>query len=338
MKYFDQLKKQSEFYVFLIIILLGIIIQMRSGLFFTNNNLLDIARSMIVPSIYAICAFLAFLSTGPDVSFPLIAALSSYIAIDVTTKMGYAGPVIVTFIIGIFFGMLMGALNGFIIVRYKFPSLIVTLGTSTIYSGLLLGAFEAQRMDLPENLADFGRTSLMTVVNQKSGLGSTLPMTFLIMAGLYILTYLVLNFTMTGRGVYALGGDEVSAERAGFNVKQIRFGIFLINGAIAAIGGLCYSIMSMRYLPTEFAGGEMIVIAAVILGGTRMTGGVGTLKGCILGTLLLTMVSNSLILAGVAVIWQRVFIGMIIIIGTAVSALQGRSSAKVSHKPRKEAA
>lgn len=338
MKFFSKLRKQSEFYVFLIIILLSIVIQVRSGLFFTNNNLLDIARSMIVPSIYAICAFLAFLSTGPDVSFPLIAALSSYLAIDLTTKLGYDGPVVVTFLIGIFFGMLMGALNGFIIVKYRFPSLIVTLGTSTIYSGLLLGVFEAQRMDLPANLASFGSKSLLTVVNQKSGLGSTLPLTFLIVVGLYIVVYLVLNFTIIGRGVYALGGDEISAERAGFNVKLIRFGIFVVNGGIAAIGGLCYSIMSMRYLPTEFAGGEMIIIAAVILGGTRMTGGIGTLKGCILGTLLLTMVSNSLILAGVAVIWQKVFIGAIIIIGTAVSALQGRSGAKVKIKLKGEAA
>ena len=100
---------------------------------------------------------------------------------------------------------------------------------------------------------------------------------------------------MVGRGVYAVGGDEVSAERAGFNVKAIRFGVFVVNGGLAAIGGLCYAVQAIRYLPTEYEGAEMEVIAAVILGGTRMTGGVGTLKGCLLGTLLLTMVTNSLI-------------------------------------------
>ncbi|MCP1102693.1 simple sugar transport system permease protein [Aequitasia blattaphilus] len=333
-----KLKKQTEFYVFLIIIALAVFIQIRSGLFFTNNNLVDLLRSMIVPSIYALCALLAFVSTGPDVSFPLIAALSSYLATDIATKMNYKGPVVFVFLIGMFFGMLMGALNGFIIVKYKFPSLIVTLGTSTIFSGILLGAFEAERMDLPESMARFGKQSLLTVVNAKSGLGSTLPMTFIILIILYVIAYLILNFTMVGRGVYALGGDEISAERAGFNVKAIRFGVFVVNGGIAAIGGLCYSIMSMRYLPTEFAGGEMIVIAAVILGGTRMTGGVGTLKGCLLGTLLLTMVSNSLILIGVAVSWQKVFIGAIIIIGTAISALQSRSGAIIKKKIKKEAA
>lgn len=330
--------KHTEFYVFIIIIALSLIIQVRSGLFFSNNNIVDLLRSLIIPSIYALCALLAFISTGPDVSFPLIAALSTYMAINVTNAIGYTGPSILVFAFAVVFGMAMGALNGWIIVKYKFPSLIVTLGTSSIFNGILLGAFEAGRMDLPQSLERLGRASLFSVKNAKTGLGSSLPMTFLIMVGLYIIVYLVLNYTMVGRGVYALGGDEISAERAGFNVKAIRFGVFVANGAIAAIAGVCYAVMSMRYLPTEYEGGEMIVIAAVILGGTRMAGGVGTLKGCILGTLLLTMVSNSLILVGIPVSWQRVFIGVIIIIGTAISALQTYSSARVRDKVKREAA
>ena len=325
MKGLKKLTKQSEFYVFLLIVVLSIIIQMRSGLFFANNNIVDIIRSMIVPCIYALCAFLAFISTGPDVSFPLIAALSSYLAITVTYKTGYDGPWILVFLIGMVFGGIMGALNGFIIVKYKFASLIVTLGTSSIFSGLLLGAFEVERMDLPDTLQRFGKASLLTVKNAKTGLGSTLPMTFLIMVVLYVIVYLVLNYTMVGRGVYAIGGDEVSAERAGFQVKKIRFGIFVVNGMLASIAGLSYAVMSMRYLPTEYSGAEMDVIAAIILGGTRLNGGVGTLKGCILGTLLLTMVSNSLILLGISVYWQKVFIGAIIIIGTAISVMQSHN-------------
>lgn len=331
-----RLRKQTEFYVFIIILVLAAVIQARSGLFLANNNIVDLLRSMIVPSLYALCALLAFVSTGPDVSFPLVAALSSFLATSVANKMNYEGPVVLVFLIAIFFGMVMGALNGFIIVKYKFPSLIVTLGTSSIFSGILLGAFEAGRMDLPLSMSRFSKASLLTVVNARTGLGSTLPMTFLILIGLYILVYLVLNFTMVGRGVYAIGGDEISAERAGFAVNKIRFGVFVANGGIAAVAGICYTIMSNRYLPTEFAGGEIIVIAAIILGGTRMDGGVGTLKGCILGTMLLTMVSNSLILIGIAVSWQKVFIGIIIICGMAISAMQSNSSSKMKTKVKKE--
>ena len=192
-------------------------------------------------------------------------------------------------------------------------------------------------MDLPENLANYGSSVLLRVKNPVTGLGAALPMTFLIVVVLYIVAYLLLNYTMVGRGVFAIGGDEISAERAGFNVKGIRFGIFVINGMLAAIAGLTYAVNSMRYLPTEYAGAEMNVIAAIILGGTRMNGGVGTLKGCVLGTLLLTMVTNSLILLGVDVNWQKAFIGAIIIIGTAVSVMQSHGGIRRG-KAKKEAA
>lgn len=322
-KQMNKLVKKTEFWVFVIIIVLALIIQVISGAFFTNNNLVDITRSIICPAMYAICALLAFVSTGgPDVSFPLVAALSSFLAIDIATKIGFEGPWFVIYLIAMAFGALMGALNGAIIVKYKFPSLIVTLGTSSLFSGILLGAFEAQRMELPAPLLKFGEKNLLTVTNAETGLGAALPMTFLIMVAVYFIAFLVLKYTMVGRGIYAIGGDEISAERAGFKVNRIRFGVFVVNGIIAAIAGLSYSVMSMRYLPNEYAGAEMSVIAAIVLGGTRLTGGVGTLTGCILGTFLLTMVTNSLILVGISVYWQKVFIGAIIIIGTAVPLFQ----------------
>lgn len=318
--------KQIEFYVFCIIIAFACIIQIRSGQFFTNNNIMDLVRSMIIPGIYAICAMLSFVSTGADVSFPLIAALSAYIAVALGNT--YNLGVIPIFLIAIIFGCLIGCINGFFIVKYKFNSLIVTLGTSSICSGILFGAFEAGRAELPEKLYNLSKINIATVKNVETGLGSALPSTFLIMITLYVIAYLILNYTMIGRGVYAIGGDEISAERAGFPVNAIRFGVFVINGGIAAVAGLCYAMMSYFYMPNEYAGAEMLVIAAVILGGTRMTGGIGTLKGCLLGTFLLTMVENSLILLGISVYWEKVFIGAIIIIGTAISAMQAIKATK----------
>ena len=317
------LLKQTEFYVFCIIVAFALIIQVRSGLFFTSNNLMDLVRSMIIPGIYAICALLSFVSTGADVSFPLIAALSAYIAVTLGNRFSLG--VIPIFAIAIVVGCLIGCINGFFIVKYKFNSLIVTLGTSSICSGILFGTFEAGRTELPEKLYALSKINLVTVTNAKSGLSSSLPFTFVIM---------ILNYTMAGRSVYAVGGDEVSAERAGINVGKVRFLVFVVNGGIAAIAGLCYAMMSYFYLPNEYAGEEMLVIAAVVLGGTRMIGGIGTLRGCLLGTLLLTMVSNSLILLGISVYWEKVFIGAIIIIGTAVSAMQAMRASRTSAKKK----
>lgn len=324
--------KQTEFYVFCIIVAFAFIIQVRSGQFFTSNNLMDLVRSMIIPGIYAICALLSFVSTGADVSFPLIAALSAYIAVTLGNQFSLG--VIPIFVIAIAVGCLIGCINGFFIVKYKFNSLIVTLGTSSICSGILFGTFEAGRTELPKKLYALSKINLVTVTNSKSGLSSSLPFTFVIMIVLYLIAYFILNYTMAGRSVYAVGGDEVSAERAGINVGKVRFMVFVVNGGIAAIAGLCYAMMSYFYLPNEYAGEEMLVIAAVVLGGTRMVGGIGTLRGCLLGTLLLTMVSNSLILLGISVYWEKVFIGAIIIIGTAVSAMQAMRASKTSAKKK----
>lgn len=110
--------KQTEFYVLCIIIAFSVIIQVRSGQFFTSNNLMDLIRSMIIPAIYALCALLSFVSTGADVSFPLIAALSAYIA--VTLGNNFSLGVIPIFIIAIGVGCLIGCINGFFIVKYTF--------------------------------------------------------------------------------------------------------------------------------------------------------------------------------------------------------------------------
>lgn len=329
------LVKQTEFYILCIIIVFALIIQIRSGQFFTSNNLMDLVRSMIVPGIYAICALLSFVSTGADVSFPLIAALSAYISVILGNKWNLG--IVPIFLIAVAAGCVIGCVNGFFIVKYRFNSLIVTLGTSSICSGILFGAFEAGRTELPEKLYAVSKINIVTVKNAASGLGSALPGTFIIMIALYVIAYFVLNYTMIGRSVYALGGDEVSAERAGINVKKIRFGVFVVNGGIAAVAGLCYAMMSYFYMPNEYAGAEMLVIAAVILGGTRMAGGVGTLKGCLLGTFLLTMVSNSLILFGISVYWEKVVIGAIIIVGTAISAIQARKASNPFVSRKKEA-
>ena len=328
-----KMTKHSEFYVFLIVAALMAVIQAMSGQFFTSNNICDLMRSLIVPGMYALCAYITFLSTGPDVSFPLMAALSSYLATMISIKTGYTGPVVLVYLIAVFFGTLMGALNGFIITKYKFNSLIVTLGTSSIFSGILLGAFSAERTALPANMAAFGKAAVITVKNPTTGVNSYIPMAFLILIALYAVAYFVLNYTMFGRGFYAVGGDEVAAERAGFHVNRTRFSAFCISGAIAGIAGVTYTVLAQMYLPTEFSGREMIVIAAIVLGGTRLSGGVGTLTGCVLGTLLLTMVQNSLILVGVSVYWQNVIIGIVIIFGTVLPVIQNLfGKRKVWHK------
>ncbi len=333
-KKLKRLLGKNELYVALIIVIIAVFIQAASGLFFAVNNMVDLIRAIIVNAIYALCGLLAFVSTGADVSFPMIAGMTTYIVFKLGETTSLPAPVLV--LIALLIGAACGCVNGFFIVKYHFNSLIVTLSTSSICYGIAFGALKGVRIDVPSQFAGFANWNILKVTSAKTGLGASLHGAFLVMVLLYVIAYLVLRHTMIGRAVYAIGGDEVSARRAGFKVDQIRFGIFVVNGMIAVIGGLCYACMSKNCSPMEYYGGEMIVIAAIVLGGVRLTGGHGSLLGCLLGTFLLGMVSNSLTMIGISVYYQNVFIGIIIIIGASVAAIQAKRSMKISNVIGKE--
>ncbi len=321
---------KNEFYVALIIVILAAFIQISSGMFFAVNNLVDLFRAIIVNAIYALCAMFAFVSTGADVSFPMIAGMSTYVIFKLgeTTNL----PVIVLVLIALLIGAICGCINGFFIVKFHFNSLIVTLSTSSICYGIAFGALKGVRINVPEPFLAFANWNILRVTSAQTGLGASLHGAFVVMIVLYILAYLVLNHTMIGRAIYAIGGDEISARRAGFKVDQIRFGVFVVNGLIAVIGGICYACMCRNCSPMEYYGGEMIVIAAIVLGGVRLTGGHGSLLGCFLGTFLLGMVSNSLTMVGVSVYYQNVFLGIIIILGASIAAIQATRSMRTVSK------
>lgn len=335
-KKMKRLLGRNEFYVAAIIVVLALIIQIISGQFIAVNNLVDLARAIIVNAIYALCGLLAFVSTGADVSFPMIAGMTTYIIFKVAEVTSL--PAFVLVIMALAIGALCGCINGFFIVKYHFNSLIVTLSTSAICYGIAFGALKGVRIDVPDAFKAFSKWNLFTVRSNITGLGAKMHGAIVIMIFLYVLAYLVLRHTMVGRSIYAIGGDEISARRAGIQVDRVRFGVFVANGMIAVIGGLCYACMCKNCSPMEYYGGENIVIAAIVLGGVRLTGGHGTLLGCLLGTFLLSMVSNSLTLIGVSVYWQNVFIGLIIVCGASISAIQAKRSLKASKELGKEAA
>ena len=141
---------------------------------------------------------------------------------------------------------------------------------------------------------------------------------------------------MLGRGIYAIGGDEASAQRAGFNVPGIKMFIYCFVGALAGVTGIARISMMVYADPTSMLGMELTVIAAVVLGGTRVTGGLGSLTGTMLGVALMTVLANSLILIGIPTYWTRVFTGAVIIVGTGVTAWQVSSRGRRSVVPREQ--
>ncbi len=317
-----RLRWRTEPYVFGTLLLLTLLIQARSGQFFTGNNLVDIARSMIIPSLFAIGAQMVIISGGIDVSFPAIASLAMFATTKILLPQDYSGSVMLPYLMGAGFGLIMGALNGVLIAFFRFPTLVVTLGTSSLYVGIMQGVLSARELPVPPSMANHGLAILFSAYNAKLGLSSEMPVTILILLGALVVSFFVMRYTMLGRGIYAIGGDEVSAQRAGFNVFLTKMFIYCFAGALAGIAGIARASMMQNCHPTNLLGMEMTVIAAVVLGGTRVSGGLGTLTGAILGVALMTIMSNSLILLGIPTYWQKVFTGAIIIIGTGISANQ----------------
>lgn len=314
---------RNEPYIFFILILLSLLIQIRSGQFFSSNNLVDITSAMIVPGLFAVATFMVIVSGGIDVSFPALASLSAYSITKLFLDAGYQGSVLFPLACAILLGAVLGAFNGLFIGYFSLPALIVTLGSSSVFRGVMQGALNSRQLTvIPEPMRVFGTTPLFIARNPVSGLTSRLPLPFLLLIVVAVMVFFMMKFTMFGRGVYAIGGSEVSAHRAGFNVKRTKFLLYVFAGIIASLAGFARVSMMQQAHPTNMLGMEMNIIAGVVLGGTAITGGRGTLLGCFLGTLLIVIVENSLILIGIPTSWKSVFTGLLIIIGTGVSAYQ----------------
>lgn len=315
--------RKNEFYVALMIIGLVILIQLKSGQFFTPNNLVDLARSCIIPCILTVGVMIQLVASSIDVSFPAIAMLSMYVVTNLATKYQYTGPVIFLFLFAAIIGFLLGSLNGILAAWLKLPTLIITLATSSIFMGILQGVLRCRVIAvMAEPLEKLGKSYLYVGVNEKTGLTSPLPSMFLLMVFIVLFVYLFMNYTVLGRSIYAFGGDQVSAQRIGVNTTFVQYFVFAFMGILSGIGGLTRTILTGSCQPTTLEGYEMLCIAAAVLGGTRLSGGVGSVSGAVSGVILLMLVNNNLILLGIPTYSSKFFTGIFIFLGISMSSYQ----------------
>ena len=305
------------------IIGLVILIQLKSGQFFTPNNLVDLARSCIIPCILTVGVMIQLVASSIDVSFPAIAMLSMYVVTNLATKYQYTGPVIFLFLFAAIIGFLLGSLNGILAAWLKLPTLIITLATSSIFMGILQGVLRCRVIAvMAEPLEKLGKSYLYVGVNEKTGLTSPLPSLFLLMVFVVLFVYLFMNYTVLGRSIYAFGGDQVSAQRIGVNTTFVQYFVFAFMGILSGIGGLTRTILTGSCQPTTLEGYEMLCIAAAVLGGTRLSGGVGSVSGAVSGVILLMLVNNNLILLGIPTYSSKFFTGIFIFLGISMSSYQ----------------
>lgn len=314
-------KNKQETYLILTIILIGLLIGIKNPVFFTASNFAGILRNLIIDGMMAYAIMLGIIIGGIDVSFPAIAVCSMYITNRFAQSVDYSGPVILLFLMAMGIGLLLGLLNGFLITKFKLPAFVVTLGTSSAFYGLLISVLGGSQVNrLVEPLESVSKFRLWVVTSSSSQ--TIIPVTFIFMLVIMALTWFILNKTMLGRMIYAIGGDRTAAERVGFPVNKIIIFVYAYIGLISGLAGLSHSIQTRCCIPTDLMGGEMTIIAMVVLGGTKISGGRGTVLGTFLGLFLITMVKSCLILVGIPSTWQTLVIGIVIVIGTGISSYQ----------------
>ncbi len=295
--------------------------------FLSMPTLTDLLRGGIVLGIFATGAMLVLVSGGIDVSFTAVAAFAMYATTLALVNFAPGMPWWGAFAVAMALGALLGAVNGVFIAGFGLPTLIVTLGTLSVFRGFLL-TFVGSRLisNLPPGMRDFSRLTMLRGTNADGSFYS-LPWAFAALVAVVVLTWFILHRTMLGRAIFAVGGSVESARRIGIDVRRVQFFVYVYVGALAGLAGIIHASMARVANPFDLVGLELSVIAAVVLGGARLAGGYGTLTGTLLGVALIVLVSNSLIVLGIPSTWQSVAIGVLILVGTGVPAWQARRAA-----------
>ena len=266
-------------------------------------------------------------SGGIDVSFTAIAAFAMYVGTKAMVAFGMGDSILVAFLVAGVIGLALGLINGFFIATLGLPTLIVTLGTLSVFRGFLLTFVGTQLITaVPMGMRDFSRTMLIRLT-AADGTIVSLPIAFLLLVIVVAVTWLLLNRTMLGRSIYALGGAPESALRVGVNVVGVQYFVYAYVGVLSSIAGIVHGSLARVANPFDLVGLELSVIAAVVLGGARLSGGHGTILGTLLGVALIVVINNSLIVLGIPTTWQNVVTGSLILFGTGVPALQSRFAA-----------
>ena len=316
----QRLARHPQLFTLALIIAVCLVVGAINPEFFQLAMVFDIVRASTVLGLFALGVMIVLAAGGIDVSFAAIAALTMYGITKLVMTQFPETSMAVILIAGAVGGTLLGVLNGLMVDWLKAPSLIVTIGTQYLYRGILLTFIGTVFfMNVPHSMDAFGKLAVWRH-DTATGVHAVLPATVLVLVAAAGLTWWLLNRTLMGRAVYAIGGSLPIAERLGYKLRTVHLFVFGYAGFLAGLAGIVHVSSTRLANPFDLVGMELDVIAAVILGGARITGGSGSVSGTLLGVLLVTLINNVLILAGVPSTWQKVIVGTFIVLAGAVFA------------------
>lgn len=305
-----RLLKSREFSLVLAMALLCGVVSVVSPAFIQPGNLTNILNTSI-PTILLGCGMtMAIIIGGIDIAVGVEMVCSAYVV--GTIALGGSGSLPLCIAAAMATGLLMGIVNGLMVGYLNVPPFIATIGAQNIFRGGLLFLTESQwLMNLPPYITNITRGKLFGI-----------PYSVFAMAALVALTWWILRYTRFGRAVYAIGGNPEAAVRAGVNVRRTQFLVYAFTGLMCGFAGLLNAARVGNVQPSGSIGIEMTVVAAVILGGTSIRGGVGNPVGTVFGVVLMTIFENLLVLLYVPTYWQKFFEGALMISIIMLNAMQ----------------
>ena len=302
--------------ILIALVVMCVALTIASPYFFVAKNLTNILQQISTNAIIAFGMTYVILLGGIDLSVGAVVALSGISALKLMINFGW--PLPLALLSGIFLGIVIGFVNGFFVAKVKMPPFIVTLATMNMARGLS----KVMTSGKPIYAQD---ERLMIIGNAKVFGG--FPIQAVYMLVIFVILLVVLNYTKYGRHLYATGGNPEAARYSGINTSRVTWIAYIISGCVSGITGIMISARLYSALPTMGEGAEMDAIAAVVLGGTMMSGGAGTLGGTLIGALIIGVMNNGLNLLGVNSYWQDVCKGAIILLAIFIDIMKDKRAA-----------
>ena len=277
-----------------------------SSSFLTPKNMFNILRQISTNMLLACGMTMVIILGGIDLSVGSIIALSGVLSAGCVARYGL--PIPVALLVGVLVGLLIGCINGGVIALTTIPPFIVTLATMNVARGLAK--------------VYTGGSPVRVVTKEWQFLGAgyigPVPVPVIIMIVVVVISALIMNRTKMGRHIYAVGGNAQAAVFSGIKVSKVKFFVHAFSGVMAGLAGIILASRMYSGQPTAGEGAEMDAIAAVVVGGTSMSGGSGKIGGTVIGALIIGILNNGLNLLNVNSFWQDVVKGIVILLAVLI--------------------
>lgn len=288
------------------LILLCLIISILTPRFLNVSNIMNVFTQVSVNAILAIGMSFVILTGGIDLSVGSTLAIAGAVSASI---IKVTNNIFLSLVIALIIGAIIGLMNGAIVAKGKIQAFIVTLATMTIFRGVT--------MVYTNGIPISGLSEKFMLIGNKKILGY-IPVPAIMTIIILIIAWYILSQTRYGRYVYALGGNEDSARLSGINTDKVKSLVYVISGVTAALSGVITTSRVGSASPNAGLGFELDAIAAVVLGGTSLAGGEGTVVGTIIGAMIIGVLNNGLNLAGVSAYYQSIVKGLVILLAVLI--------------------